>query len=95
MTWNTAHMSEYGADAADRIRSFAEDAKSTAADMRSRSSDAIGRGADWASKKTSDLDATSRELIGSMSDAVSARPVLAVGIALLAGYLLFQLFSRD
>ena len=95
MTWKTDQMSEYGGDAADRIRSFADDAKSTAADMRSRASDALGRGADWASKKTGDLDTTSRELVGSMSDAVSARPVLAVGIALLAGFLLFQLFSRD
>jgi ElaB/YqjD/DUF883 family membrane-anchored ribosome-binding protein len=95
MIWNTDQMSEYGADAANRIRSFADDAKNTAADMRSRSSDAFGRGADWASNKTGDLDATSRELVSSMSDAVGARPLLAVGIAVLTGFLLSQLFSRD
>ena len=95
MTWKTDQMSEYGGDAADRIRSFADDAKSTAADMRSRASDTLVRGADWASKKTGDLDATSRELVGSMSDAVSARPFLAVGIAVVVGFLLSQLFSRD
>ena len=95
MTWNTDQMSEYGADAANRSRSFADDAKSTAAAMRSRSSDTFRTSADWASKKIGDLDATSRDLVGSMSDAVSARPLLAVGIAVLAGILLSQLFSRD
>jgi ElaB/YqjD/DUF883 family membrane-anchored ribosome-binding protein len=95
MTWNTDQMSEYGTDAANRIRSFADDARNTAADMRSRSSDAFGRGADWASKKAGALDATSRKLVGSMSDAVGARPFLAVGIAVLAGFLIYQLFSRD
>jgi ElaB/YqjD/DUF883 family membrane-anchored ribosome-binding protein len=88
-------MSAYGDDAADRIQSYADDAKSTVADVRSRVSDSIGKGADWASKKTGDLDATSRELVGSMSDTVSARPLLAVGIAVLAGFLISQLFSRD
>ena len=88
-------MSTYGDDAADRIQSYADDAKSAAADVRSRVSDAIGKGADWASKKTGDLDATSRELVGSMSNVVSARPVLAIGIAVIAGFLISQLFSRD
>ena len=95
MTWKTDQMSEYGGDAADRSRSFAADAKSAAADMGSRASDALGSGADWASKKTGDLDATSRELVGSMSDAARARPLLAVGIAVVAGLLLSLLFSRD
>jgi ElaB/YqjD/DUF883 family membrane-anchored ribosome-binding protein len=88
-------MSQYGGDAADHIRSFADDAKRTAAEMRSRASDALERGADWASKKTDHLDTTSRQLVGSMSEAVSARPLIAVGIAVLAGFLLSQLFSRD
>jgi len=78
-------MSAYSDDAADRIQSLADDAKSTAAHMRSRVSDAMANGADWALKKTDDLDAPLRELVGSMSDAVSTRPVLAVGIAILAG----------
>jgi ElaB/YqjD/DUF883 family membrane-anchored ribosome-binding protein len=55
----------------------------------------MGKSADWASKKTDDLDTTSRELVRSMSDALSARPLLAVGIAVLAGFLISKLFSRD
>jgi ElaB/YqjD/DUF883 family membrane-anchored ribosome-binding protein len=92
MNLNTSRISD---NAADRVVSFADDAKSTAADMRSRVSDAMGKGADWASKKTDDLDATSRELIGYTSDAVSARPLLAVGIAVLTGFLISKLLSRD
>jgi ElaB/YqjD/DUF883 family membrane-anchored ribosome-binding protein len=88
-------MSTYGDDADDRLQSIADDANDTAANLRARVSDAVGKGAEWASKKTSDLDATSRELVGSMSDAVSARPLLAVGIALLAGIVISRLFTRD
>jgi ElaB/YqjD/DUF883 family membrane-anchored ribosome-binding protein len=88
-------MSTYGDDADDRLQSIADDANDTAANLRARVSDAVGKGAEWASKKTSDLDATSRELVGSMSDAVSARPLLAVGIALLAGIVVSRLFTRD
>lgn len=95
MNWNTSRISTYGVKAADRVQSLADDAKSTAADMRSRVSDAMGKSADWASKKTDDLDTTSREMVGSMSDALSARPLLAVGIAVLAGFLISKLFSRD
>lgn len=95
MDLNTSRMSAYGDDAADRIQSLTDDAKSTTTDMRSRVSDAIGTGADWASKKTDDLDATSRELVSSISDAVSARPLVAVGIAVLAGLLMSKLFSRN
>jgi ElaB/YqjD/DUF883 family membrane-anchored ribosome-binding protein len=94
MNWNS-RTSAYGDDAADRIQSLADDAKSTAARMQSRVSDAWGKGADWASKKSDDLDATSRQLIGSMSDAVSTRPLLAVGIAILAGVVISRLLSRD
>jgi ElaB/YqjD/DUF883 family membrane-anchored ribosome-binding protein len=92
---NKSEMSAYGDDAANRIQSFADDAKSSAADMRNRVSDAIGTGTDWASRKADDLDATSRELASSLSNAVSARPLVAVGIAVLAGLLISRLFSRD
>jgi len=95
MNWNTRRMGEYGNSAADRVQSFADGAKSTAADMRSRASDLMETSADWASKKTDDLNATSRELVASMSDAVSTRPLLAVGIAIFAGFLISKLFSRD
>jgi len=95
MNWNTSRMSAHGEKAADRVQSFADDAKSTAADLGSRALDAIERGADWTAKRTNDLDATSREVIGSMSNAVSARPFLAVGIAVFAGFLISKLFSRD
>jgi ElaB/YqjD/DUF883 family membrane-anchored ribosome-binding protein len=88
-------MSEYGHRAADGVQSFADDARSTAADMRNRVSDVMGKSTEWASKKTDDLNATSRELVGSMSDAVTSRPLLAVGIAVLAGFLVSKLFSRD
>ena len=94
MNWNR-QMSEFGENAADHVQSFADEAKGTAADMQSRVSDAMGKSADWASKKTDNLDATSRELVASMSDAVSARPLLAVGIAVFAGFLISKLFSRD
>lgn len=95
MDRNAGSMSAYGDDAADRIQSFADDAKSTAANVQSRVSDAVGKGADWASKKSRDLDATSRELVGSMSDAVSARPLLAVGVAIVAGFFISRLLLRD
>lgn len=94
MNWNS-RTSAYGDDAADRIHSFADDAKSTADKMQSRVSDASAKGADWASTKSDDLGATSRELIGSVSDTVSARPLLAVGIAILAGFVISRLLSRD
>ena len=95
MNWNTKEMSEYGHRAADGIQSFADDAGSTAADMRNRVSEVMGRSTEWASKKSDDLNATSRELIASMSDAVTSRPLLAVGVAVLAGFLVSKLFSRD
>lgn len=95
MNWNRGRMSGYGDDAADRIQSFADGAKSTAAKMQSRASDAFERGADWASEKSDDLGATSKQLIASTSDAVTARPILAVGLAVLAGFLISQLLSRD
>ena len=94
MNWNTS-MPASGDNAVDRVQSFADDAKSTAADMQNRVSDVMGKGAVWASKKTGDLDATSRELVGSVSEAVSARPLLAVGIAVLGGFLISKLFWRD
>lgn len=96
MNRNMGRMSSYGDDAADRAQSYADDVKSTAADLRNRMSDAIGKGAEWASRKTGDLDAASRELVGSVSETVSTRPMLAIGVALLAGFLISQLFSsRD
>ena len=95
MNWSTSQMSAYGDNAADRMESFADDAKSTAADVRSRVADAIEQGTDWASKRSGDLDAPSKELVASMSDAVSARPFLAVSVAAVAGFLLYHLFSRD
>ena len=95
MNWNTKRMSEYGDRAADSMQSLADDARSIAADVRNRMSDASGKSADWGSKKIDDLNATSRALIGSTSDAVTARPLLAVGIAVLAGFLISKLFSRD
>jgi ElaB/YqjD/DUF883 family membrane-anchored ribosome-binding protein len=95
MDWNTKRTSEYADRAADTVQSFADDAKSTAMDMRNRMSDAMGKSADWASKKTDDLNATSRELVESMSDAVTARPLLAVGLAVFAGFLISKLFARD
>jgi hypothetical protein len=67
MNWNS-RTSAYGDDAADRIQSFADNAKSTAEKTQSRVSEAWAKGADWTSKKSDDLDATSRELIGSVSE---------------------------
>ena len=95
MNWNTNRTSEYADRAGESVQSFADDAKRTAADMRHRMCDAMAKSADWASKKTDDLNTTSRELVGSMSDAVTARPLLAVGIAVFAGFLISKLFSRN
>jgi ElaB/YqjD/DUF883 family membrane-anchored ribosome-binding protein len=95
MNLDTSRMTAYGDGAAERIQSLADGAKSAAADIGSRASDAIGTSADWATAKGAQLNTRSRELVGSLSDSVSARPLMAVGIAVLAGLLISKLFSRN
>ena len=88
-------MSAYGDEAADSVRSLSTDAKSTAKNLGGRISDAVDKGTHWVSKRTGDLDATSRELVESMSEAVRARPLVAVSVAAVAGFLFYRWFSRD
>ena len=95
MSQTTDRMSATANEVADRMQDYSTQAKSSAASARDRLADAVEKGSDWASEKSRDLRATSQDLLGSACDAVSARPMVAVGIAAAVGYLLARMLARD
>jgi ElaB/YqjD/DUF883 family membrane-anchored ribosome-binding protein len=86
-------------DAGDRAEDYLDRASQTASDGMDRVADTARRGVatatdtakaglDWASDQASMLRDRNTALVNAVTDTVSARPLLAIGIAAAAGYLL-------
>jgi ElaB/YqjD/DUF883 family membrane-anchored ribosome-binding protein len=86
-------------DAGDRAEDYLDRASQTASDRMDRVADTARRGVttaadtakaglDWASDQASMLRDRNTALVNAVTDTVSARPLLAIGIAAAAGYLL-------
>jgi hypothetical protein len=80
---------------ADRVQAYSEQARTTAADATQRLADAADRTSEWAVEKSRGVNAVSDRLLGSVCDAIEARPLLALGIAILVGYAVSRVPSRD
>ena len=85
--------------AGDRAEDYLDRATQTASDGMDRVADTARRGVatatdtakaglDWASDQASMLRDRNTALVNAVTDTVSARPLLAIGIAAAAGYLL-------
>ena len=86
-------------DAGDRAQDYLDRASQTASDRMDRVADTARRGVDtatesakagleWASDQASMLRDRNTALVNAVTDTVSARPLMAIGIAAAAGYLL-------
>jgi len=86
-------------DAGDRAQDYLDRASQTASDRMDRVADTARRGVttatdtakaglDWASDQASMLRDRNTALVNAVTDSVSARPLMAIGIAAAAGYLL-------
>ena len=86
-------------DAGDRDQDYLDRASQTASDRMDRAADTARRGVttatdtakaglDWASDQASMLRDRNTALVNAVTDTVSARPLMAIGIAAAAGYLL-------
>jgi ElaB/YqjD/DUF883 family membrane-anchored ribosome-binding protein len=86
-------------DAGDRAEDYLDRASQTASDRMDRVADTARRGVttaadtamaglDWASDQASMLRDRNTALVNAVTDTVSARPLLAIGIAAAAGHLL-------
>ena len=86
-------------DAGDRAQDYLDRASQTASDGMDRVADTARRGVatatdtakaglDWASDQASMLRDRNTALVNAVTDTVSARPLMAIGIAAAAGYLL-------
>lgn len=89
------HLSVSESEIADRVQAYSDQALNTTTAVRDRLAGAVEQGADWAARKTRAVDATSREAFASVCSSISARPLWAVGIAVVAGLLLARVVSRD
>jgi len=95
MNQTTSRLATAGNGITDRAQEYSDEVRKTASRARERFSDALDQGTEWASNKTRDVQATSKELLAAASDSVTARPLVAVGIAAAFGYLLAKLLNRD
>ncbi|HEX6793299.1 MAG TPA: hypothetical protein VF304_05550 [Casimicrobiaceae bacterium] len=89
-------------DASDRAQDYLDRASQTASSGMDRVTDTARRsvdsaaesakaGLDWAADKASALRDRNSALIDTMTDQVTARPMVAIGIAAAIGYLLGRL----
>jgi ElaB/YqjD/DUF883 family membrane-anchored ribosome-binding protein len=93
---SSAHTAvDSAADAADSALRKAQPAIDKVAQMAHRAVDkavaSAAPAADWIDEKTDRLDATQRKLVNDTSAYISANPLTAIGIALLAGVLLSRM----
>lgn len=89
------HMSVSESEIADRVQAYSDQAANTTTAVRERLTGAVEQGTRWAAKKTRAADASSREAFAAACDAISARPLWAIGIAVVAGLLLARVSARD
>lgn len=86
-------------DAGDRAQDYLDRASQAASERMDRVADTARRGVDtatdaakagldWASDRASMLRDRNSALVNAVTDTVSARPLVAIGIAAAAGYLL-------
>lgn len=86
-------------DAGDRAQDYLDRASQAASDRMDRVADTARRGVDsatdaakagldWASDQAAMLRERNSALVSTVTDTVSARPLIAIGIAAAAGYLL-------
>jgi ElaB/YqjD/DUF883 family membrane-anchored ribosome-binding protein len=93
-------------DAGDRAQDYLDRASQTASDRMDRVADTARRGVDtatesakagldWASDQASMLRDRNTALVNAVTDTVSARPLMAIGIAAAAGYLLGRILRSS
>ena len=93
-------------DAGDRAQDYLDRASETASDRMDRVADSARRGIDtatetakagldWASDRASMLRERNSALVNAVTDTVSARPLVAIGIAAAAGYLLGRILRNS
>jgi len=94
MSETTRRISDVADDTLDRVQDYSDQARTAAARARDRLADAAEKGGEWASERSREAAGSSRALLSAACDAISARPVMAVGIALVAGFLIARMASR-
>jgi ElaB/YqjD/DUF883 family membrane-anchored ribosome-binding protein len=93
-------------DVSDRAQDYVDRATQTASSSMDRMSDTARRtvdsaaesakaGLDWASDKASVLRDRNTALVNAVTDQVTARPMVAIGIAAAIGYLLGRMMRSD
>jgi hypothetical protein len=95
MNPRSSGMYSTGADASQRVDDYADKLGDKVASVRDNVSDAVDSGTEWATAKARDASDASQALWSSVCDTVSARPMAAIGIATVAGFLIARLFARD
>lgn len=93
-------------DAGDRAQDYLDRAAQTASTGMDRVADSARRSVDtatesakaglgWASDKASALREQNTAIVNAVTDSVTARPLMAIGVALAAGYLLGRIMRSD
>lgn len=93
-------------DASDRAQDYLERATNTASSGMDRMTDTARRGVDtaaesakagldWAADKASVLRERNSALFNAVTDTVSARPMMAIGIAAAIGYVLGRIMRNN
>lgn len=92
-------------DAGDRAQDFVDRTAQGASERMDRVADTARRGLDtatesakagleWASDRASMLRDRNSALVNAVTDSISARPLMAIGIAAAVGYLLGRIFRN-
>lgn len=93
-------------DAGDRAQDYLDRASQTASDRMDRVAETARRGVDsatesakagmeWASDQASMLRDRNAALVNAVTDSVTARPLMAIGIAAAVGYLLGRILRNS
>jgi len=93
-------------DASDRAQDYLDRASQTASSGMDRVTDTARRsvdsaaesakaGLDWASDKASQLRDHNSALVNAVTDSVTARPMMAIGVAAAIGYVLGRLMRSN
>jgi ElaB/YqjD/DUF883 family membrane-anchored ribosome-binding protein len=93
-------------DAGDRAHEYLDRAAETASSGMDRVADTARRSVDtatesakaglgWASDKASALRERNAAIVDAVADSVTARPLMAIGVAIAVGYLLGRIMRSD
>ena len=93
-------------DVSDRAQDYLDSAARTASSSMDRMTDTARRtvdtaaesakaGLDWAADKASTLRERNMALVNTVTDQVTARPIVAIGIAAALGYLIGRMMSSN